>query len=137
MALRLRLASPAFVLIAARYGLAAAGLAWALGCLRLGLHLDRIDHALPAAVLLGTAAIYALGALTIALAGLRVATLLILPPLLLAGLCAAGAGSIIPQSPNQAFLRALAIEDTVSLLAALLIAVWAQRYGARELGERA
>jgi hypothetical protein len=136
MALRLRLTSPPFVLVAARYGLAGAALIWAVGCLRLGLHLDSMDHALPAAAVLATAAIYGLGVLTTALAGLRVASVLILPPLLLAGLYAAGAASFSPQFPNQAFYQALATEDAITLLAALAIAVWAQRYGASELGER-
>jgi hypothetical protein len=85
-ALRLRLTHPAFVLVASRYGLAAGALLWAALHLRLFLHLQEVapGEAAVRTYLLVTTAIFALGGLITAAAGLRFTCLLGLPMLGLA-----------------------------------------------------
>lgn len=137
-ALRLRLTHPAFVLVASRYGLAAGALLWAALHLRLFLHLQEVapGEAAVRTYLLVTTAIFALGGLITAAAGLRFTCLLGLPMLGLAALYTAGAGVIAGTSPNAALYQALAVEDLLSLVLAVAIAAAARGY-ARRAGEPA
>jgi hypothetical protein len=124
-AVRLRGAHPPFVLAFARYGLAAAALVWAALHLRLGAKLE----GLPSTLSYAMSAVFAVGGLITAAAGLRLTALLASPLLLLVGVYTAGTVAFLPQSPNRAFYVALAVEEVFVLLMALLIAVAARSYG--------
>lgn len=129
-AVRLRAADPAFVLLAARWGLAAAALVWALLHLRLGLKLYRVDPSLPALLASAAGVVFALGALVTAFAGLRFTFVLGAPVLVLLTVYTGGAALLMPDSPNRAFYNALALEDVFALLTAVLVAAGARRYAA-------
>lgn len=130
-AMRFRLIAPALVLGLVRYGLATGALLWAVNSARLAFHLRHSPDPLPMAVLISSTAIYGIGALVTAFAGLRVTKLLILPLLALVGMYALAGGLILPQAPNSAFYRALAAEDAGVLITALLLAGWALRRSER------
>ena len=130
-AVRLRTADPSFVLLAARWGLAAAALLWALLHLRLGLKLYRLDPSPPALLASATGVMFAAGALVTAFAGLRFTFLLGAPVLGLLTIYAGGAALLMPPSPNRAFYNALALEDLFALLTGVLIAAGARAYARR------
>lgn len=127
-ALGMRLASPAFVLSAARWGLAAAASVWATLHLWLAGRLDDAGAPLPYGLSYVAAGVYGLGAVITAVFGPRVAAWLVAPVLAIAVVYAAGAATLLTQSPNRAFHQALALEEVAALLIAMLVALGASRY---------
>lgn len=130
MAVRFRAAHGPSVLATARYGLAAAALVWA------GLHLRLAggmgeEASLPRLLETVTATLFGVGGVLTALFGLRATVLLGAPLLALVGVYAAGAGLLMPDSPNRDWYLALAVEDFAALLLAVTLAVAARRYGRR------
>lgn len=127
-ALRLRVAAPAFVMAAARHGLAAGAVVLAVLCFRLGWRLSGSEPSLPAAILTAAGGAWALGGLVTWIWGLRAARRLLpvaLAPVLLYMI---GAFTLLPESPNHLFYRALAIETAGALVWALLLMSAALRY---------
>jgi hypothetical protein len=132
--LRARLASPGFILHAARWVLVLGALGWSVGNLWLGGRLSSVGAALPAKVAYASATVYFSGAVLTAVLGLRATTALTTPVLLLVGLIAAGTDVLLPPSPHNALYRALALEQTLLLAVVLLIAGGVPRWVAARGG---
>lgn len=121
--IRARAVSAPFILLTARWALVIGATAWSALNLWLAGRLSAADAALPATLAYVAAAIFALGALLTARLGLRATVVLATPVLVLAGLSAAGAELLLPASPHISLYQALALEDFVVLLMALLVAL--------------
>jgi hypothetical protein len=131
---RARAGSPAFILQATQWVLVVGALSWSAANLWLAGRLSGSGAASPATVAYGSAAVYASGALLTALLGLRATMILAAPVLLLVGLVAAGAETLLPPSPYNNFYQALALEQCALLVVVLLIAGGVPRWVASREG---
>lgn len=117
-----RTSSESFILQSARWTLVVGAVGWSGANLWLAARLSADNASQPATFACVAAVIFAAGALATAWQGLRTTAILATPALLLAGLVAVGAEMVVPHERHAAFYRALALEDFLVLIVALLTA---------------
>lgn len=134
--IRARAESPGFILPTTRWVLVLGAIGWSAANLWLANYLSGSGATSPATFAYASAAVYGLGALLTALRGLRTTAVLVTPMLILMGLVTPGVGILLPPSPYNSLYQALALEQSVLLAIALLIASGVPRWAAaqQELG---